>query len=181
MKAINGEFGTLSGDQLLEKVARRLETCVREYDVLARLEGDEFGVLLPGADDVAARAVGERMRKAVVEDTFALVVSSASTAWATEDEGALRLPEPLMPMPSERTVTISIGGAIWVPPSRQSAETIFRRAGEALREARKLGGGNMYLHGSSQMPRPPKPSSLGAWCFSSDTGALASSAALQIP
>src|ERR1700690_1623731 len=46
MKAINAEFGALSGDQLLEKVARRLETCVREYDVLARLEGAEFGVRL---------------------------------------------------------------------------------------------------------------------------------------
>jgi len=155
MKAINGEFGTLSGDQVLEKVARRLETCVREYDVLARLEGDEFGVLLPGADAVAARAVGERMRKAVAGEAFAVVASSAVAAWAPDDESALRLPEPLLPVASERTVTVSIGGALWVPPSRQSAEAIFRRAGDALREARRLGNGRMYLHGSSQTPEAP--------------------------
>ncbi|MGA7124655.1 MAG: diguanylate cyclase [Polyangiaceae bacterium] len=146
MKTINGEFGPPSGDQLLEKVARRLETCVREYDVLARLEGDEFGVLLPGADSVAARAVGERMRKAVSGEAFAFVVTSAGGTWATEDEGALRLPEPLLPMPSQRTVTVSVGGALWVPPSRQSAEAVFRRAGDALREARKLGNGQMHLY-----------------------------------
>ena len=145
MKAINSEFGAPSGDQLLEKVARRLETCVREYDVLARLEGDEFGVLLPGADSIAARAVGERMRKAVSGEAFAFVVTSAGP-WPTEEEGALRLPEPLLPMPSERTITVSVGGALWVPPSRQSAEAVFRRAGDALREARKLGSGQMHLY-----------------------------------
>jgi len=149
MKAINDEFGPPSGDQLLERIARRLETCVREYDVLARLEGDEFGVLLPGADSVAARAVGERMRRAVSGEAFAFVATSAAGAWAMEDEGALRLPEPLLPMPLERTVTVSVGGALWVPPSRQSAEAIFRRAGDALREARKLGNGQMHLYETS--------------------------------
>jgi len=146
MKAINGEFGAPSGDQLLEKVARRLEACVREYDVLARLEGDEFGVLLPGADSVAARAVSERMRKAVSGEAFAFVVTAAAGTWGAEDEGALRLPEPLLPMPSQRTVTVSVGGALWVPPSRQSAEAVFRRAGDALREARKQGNGQMHLY-----------------------------------
>jgi diguanylate cyclase (GGDEF)-like protein len=145
MGAINDEFGPPSGDQVLEQVARRLETCVREYDVLARLEGDEFGVLLPGADAVAARAVGERMTRAVVGQAFALAAAAGASAvsWVGDDEGTLRLAEPLLP--PERMVTISIGGALWVPPSRLSAETIFRRAGEALREARKQGGGQMYL------------------------------------
>jgi diguanylate cyclase (GGDEF)-like protein len=147
MKAINDEFGAPSGDQVLEQVARRLETCVREYDVLARLEGDEFGVLLPGADAVAARAVGERMTKAVAGDAFAIVgVATAAASWAREeDQDLLHLAEPLLP--PERTVTVSVGGALWVPPSRQSAETIFRRAGDALRAARKLGGAQLHLIG----------------------------------
>jgi diguanylate cyclase (GGDEF)-like protein len=151
MKAITGEFGASGGDQVLEKVARRLETCVREYDVLARLEGDEFGVLLPGADGVAARAVGERMRKAVAGEAFAFATTSSSAGgpWSAEDEGALRLPEPLLPTPCERIVTVSIGGALWVPPSKQSAEAIFRRAGDALREARKLASGTMHLYEAS--------------------------------
>jgi diguanylate cyclase (GGDEF)-like protein len=147
MNGINGEFGAPSGDQVLEQVARRLETCVREYDVLARLEGDEFGVLLPGADSVAARAVGERMAKAVAGEAFVLSGPSVAAPWVSEDEGLLRLAEPILP--AERTVTLSVGGALWMPPSRQSAETIFRRAGEALREARKQGGGRMHLYDAS--------------------------------
>jgi diguanylate cyclase (GGDEF)-like protein len=143
MKSINTEFGVASGDQMLEQVARRLETCVREYDVLARLEGDEFGVLLPGADGIAARAVAERMAKAVCAEVFVLAGPSPPGPWITEDEGLLRLAEPLLP--PERTVTVSVGGALWMPPTRRSAEAIFRRAGEALREARKLGGGQMHV------------------------------------
>ena len=147
LKAIQDDFGIRSGDQLLEQVARRLETCVREYDVLARLEGDEFGVLLPGADEIAGRAVGERMTNAVAGEAFRFSVATApsATAFVGEDDGALRLPEPLLPLPFERTVGVSVGGALWVPPSRQSAEATFRRAGEALREARKLEIGKVFL------------------------------------
>ena len=147
MKGLNEEAGTPSGDQVLEQVARRLETCVREYDVLARLEGDEFGVLLPGADVVAARAVGERMTRAVADERFPLANPPASLSAEEEDghenDGTLRFVEPLLP--PERNITVSVGGALWVPPSRQSAEAIFRRAGDALREARRQGGGVLCL------------------------------------
>jgi diguanylate cyclase (GGDEF)-like protein len=143
MRTYNDEFGVPSGDQVLEQVARRLETCVREYDVLARLEGDEFGVLLPGADGLAARAVGERMARAVAGQAFAFAAAAGAASWAGEEEDLLRLAEPLLP--PERTVTVSIGGALWVPPSRLSAEAIFRRAGDALRAARKQGGAQVYL------------------------------------
>ena len=118
---------------------------MREYDVLARLEGDEFGVLLPGADSIAARAVGERMRKAVSGEAFAFVVTSAGP-WPTEEEGALHRPSRSCPCPRERTITVSVGRRSGVPPSRQSAEAVFRRAGDALREARKLGSGQMHLY-----------------------------------
>ncbi|MDP9000624.1 MAG: diguanylate cyclase [Myxococcota bacterium] len=147
MNRINDEFGVPSGDQVLEQVARRLETCVREYDVLARLEGDEFGILLPGADVIAARAVGERMIKAVAAEMFPIPpVAAAAASWArVDDRDVLRLAEPLLA--PDRTVTVSIGGALWVPPSRQSAEAIFRRAGEALRDVRKQGGSRLHLFG----------------------------------
>jgi diguanylate cyclase (GGDEF)-like protein len=154
MTGVNEQLGAPAGDQILEQVARRLETCVREYDVLARLEGDEFGVLLPGADAVAARAVGERMTRAVGVEAFALGPASAGAATTLrmgapvgDADGAAPWGQPQAP--SERMVTVSIGGALWMPPSRQSAETMFRRAGDALSDARRQGGGQVRLYDAS--------------------------------
>ena len=119
MATINDEFGRPVGDQLLERMAARLKGCLREYDVLARLEGDEFGVLLPGADELAARAVGKRMSHHL--DVAELSLDSA------------------------RRITVSIGCALWVPPSGESAAHIYQRAGTALTEARSWGTGQLQV------------------------------------
>lgn len=118
MGNINDEFGVSVGDLILEQVAGRLKKCLREYDVLARLEDDEFAVMLPGADAVAARTVADRIVKAMAGGPF-------------EEMG--------------RNVTLSIGAALWVPPSGETAADIVRRAGLAVREARKKGGGHVVV------------------------------------
>jgi diguanylate cyclase (GGDEF)-like protein len=146
MKEINVALGLPAGDVVLEQVARRLETCVREYDVLARLEGDEFGVLLPGADAIAAVAVGTRMVKAVCAESV-VIGSAADAVWSEEILAVGGGPAPARrPSPPERMVTVSVGGALWMPPSRLSAEAIFRRSGDALWEARRRGGAQLHLY-----------------------------------
>ncbi|PID53516.1 MAG: hypothetical protein CSA58_07765 [Micrococcales bacterium] len=64
-KEINDSFGHAVGDQVLRKIAGTLSTLVREDDVLARIGGEEFALLLPDTTQDAAARLGERLRDAV--------------------------------------------------------------------------------------------------------------------
>lgn len=64
-KPINDVHGHLAGDELLQAVAGRLTGEVRDGDLVARPGGDEFIVVLPGADEDQAYRVAARMQAAV--------------------------------------------------------------------------------------------------------------------
>jgi two-component system cell cycle response regulator len=83
-KTINDRLGHAVGDVALRMVAERLLGHVRTSDMVVRVGGEEFVVLMPGADLRTAESVAERLRSVVAEKPFPLG------------------PEPL-------TVTISIG------------------------------------------------------------------------
>jgi len=60
-KAINDKFGHDEGDRVLTRVAATLRAAVRDSDIVARIGGDEFIVLLPGAPLEGAMAVAEHI------------------------------------------------------------------------------------------------------------------------
>ena len=66
-KRVNDTFGHDVGDHVVLAVAGRLRRAVRAEDVVGRLGGDEFGVVLANADDDTLRAVSERILDAVAE------------------------------------------------------------------------------------------------------------------
>ena len=61
-KAVNDTRGHLAGDQLLVEVGRRLQSEIRETDVLARLGGDEFAIIQEGVPDQRAGATALALR-----------------------------------------------------------------------------------------------------------------------
>ncbi|MEB3161131.1 MAG: EAL domain-containing protein [Synechocystis sp.] len=61
-KVINDSWGHLMGDKLLENVARKLETCIPDHSLIARIGGDEFTILLEEIDSQDnVRAVAEHI------------------------------------------------------------------------------------------------------------------------
>ena len=64
-KSVNDGLGHAAGDDLLVQTTRRLQTCLREGDTLARMGGDEFTILVDDVKGVVdAEAVAERIRQA---------------------------------------------------------------------------------------------------------------------
>ncbi len=64
-KRINDEYGHDAGDSVLMAIGEAAKDHLRPYDYAARMGGEEFCIVLPGADLAAAESVAERLRLAV--------------------------------------------------------------------------------------------------------------------
>ncbi|HVG28807.1 MAG TPA: diguanylate cyclase [Pyrinomonadaceae bacterium] len=76
LKKINDAFGHSAGDTVIRHVASVLTECSRDNDTAARLGGEEFALLLAGADAARARAAAERLR----QDVCAHAIEGIGTA-----------------------------------------------------------------------------------------------------
>ena len=70
LKAVNDKFGHNAGDKALAKIAALLVASVRKADFVARLAGDEFGILLENADELNAWKMALRVVETVDDCEF---------------------------------------------------------------------------------------------------------------
>lgn len=111
-KAINDRYGHPAGDEVIRTLSGLFHRELRGADIVARIGGEEFGVLLPDTDTKEASAIAERLRKA----TESLHLSGMKTI---------------------DTITISIG--ISVSKENDTAEILFKKADTALYRAKRSG------------------------------------------
>ncbi|MFD1612204.1 diguanylate cyclase [Sphingomonas tabacisoli] len=82
-KRVNDRYGHATGDEVLKRVAAIARGCVRDRDVIGRLGGEEFGILMPGVSLHQAATIAERLRiacadaKTDIPVTISIGVSSA--------------------------------------------------------------------------------------------------------
>src|SRR6267143_191674 len=113
-KEINDALGQAVGDQVLTEAARRLQSCLRGIDTLARLGDDEFAVLLEGVPDF---------------EEISLVAQRLLNRVAERGEVAGH----------ELYLSASIGIAVY-PHDEHDAETLLRNADLAMHHAKREGG-----------------------------------------
>ncbi|MEA2239517.1 MAG: hypothetical protein QOC81_4241 [Thermoanaerobaculia bacterium] len=122
-KVINDSLGHSIGDQLLQSVAARVQSCVRESDTVARLGGDEFTLLLADlvhAEDAAV--VAQKILEAV--------------RYPFHIEGR------------EFYITTSIGISVY-PEDGPDAETLIKSADTSMYQAKEQGRDNYQLFNAS--------------------------------
>jgi diguanylate cyclase (GGDEF)-like protein/PAS domain S-box-containing protein len=128
-REITNTLGHHNGDMIVRELAARLGDSLGNGDRVARLRGDEFGVLLPDANAGLARQVGERLVR------------------------SLERPFVVQHLPIEVTSNVGIGVA---PDHGTEAETLLRHADAAVQAARRIGGGSIVLYSPECEPHDPE-------------------------
>jgi diguanylate cyclase (GGDEF)-like protein len=125
---LNDTLGHAAGDELLKSLATALPDWVRHGDLAARLDGDEFAVLLPGADEAAAAAVADRILRSGQ-------ILMARNNWA---------------------VTLSIGAATFRDPPANADEALAV-AESAMDQAKLAGKDQIHILPTSETAATTPP------------------------
>ena len=118
-KNINDCYGHPAGDKVLMSVAKCLLPCIRQEDILARIGGEEFSILLPETTLQSAKVVAERIR-----------LNQSNLSITGEWKG-------------EITLTVSIG-VTCIKFEDDTFDDFFRRGDKALYQAKALGRNQVY-------------------------------------
>lgn len=91
-KSVNDSHGHLFGDRVIKETAETLAAHVRSEDVIGRYGGDEFVVIMPGADAATALHVAGRVRAGVAKNGLMATISiGVATYEGKSDENAVSL------------------------------------------------------------------------------------------
>ena len=124
-KKVNDSHGHASGDAVLKAVAKALLECVRPMDLVARIGGEEFAIVMPSCAPAFGEAVAERVRRRVEAMPVAIGVAQ------------------------QIQVSVSIGGALAPPWVRSSPPLWIERADLQLYRAKAAGRNQVCLEPSA--------------------------------
>ena len=119
-KSVNDTLGHRAGDRVLAALARRLRGRLRHSDIVARMGGDEFAVLLPHTDSVQGQALASQLLDAIRSQP----IESGAEAVA---------------------ISAAIGIALF-PEHGTSAEELLAHADRAMYQAKRMGGNRSRVY-----------------------------------
>ena len=128
-KHTNDNYGHAVGDEVLKELANRVSRNLRNFDMIARIGGEEFVIIMPDASVEAAAMVAERLRQTIAEKPFQIT----------------------HPKKDRISITISLGVAATENADEQS-DSLIKRADDCLYDAKKRGRNRVVAEGLDELP-----------------------------
>lgn len=135
-KKINDTYGHGVGDETLKIFAERISQSVRSFDLVSRMGGEEFVVVLPDTSLDLSMQVAERLRKSICREPFRV----------SAPEGQI-------------SVTVSIGAAMIGPDDHLTVDDALKLSDDELYRAKEQGRNRVYMAGHGlvqQLPDAPE-------------------------
>ena len=117
-KQVNDTYGHAAGDEVLRRFATLARSSIRDQDIIGRLGGEEFAIILPNATIDQAHLVCDRVRRAI-------------------GDARMRV--------DENIISVTVSGGVATYRDDQPAEEVLRAADRALYRAKNGGRDQLAL------------------------------------